>query len=180
MYHCLLMPCSYICLLLCFRSLLFRQILPGLEPLLNSLSEIAQRRRKTLPQVAINWCICNGAIPIPGVKTIKQADENLGALGWRLSSDELIQLEYSARESPQKMIQNIFQTRYAYYYKFTIMIHSFVSEQQFLRHVCWTYTIISIVFIHNHFHFCQTTDDFGIKILMMKVKDVDHAECEVS
>ncbi|XP_020535077.1 pyridoxal reductase, chloroplastic isoform X2 [Jatropha curcas] len=96
---------------ICFRGLLFRQILPGLEPLLSALREIAQKRRKTLPQVAINWCISNGAIPIPGVKTIKQAEENLGALGWRLSSDELLQLEVAARESPQKMIQNIFQTR---------------------------------------------------------------------
>ncbi|XP_062153738.1 pyridoxal reductase, chloroplastic isoform X1 [Alnus glutinosa] len=93
------------------RALLFRQILPGLEPLLSSLREIAQRRRKTVPQVAINWCICMGAIPIPGVKTVKQAKENLGALGWRLSSSELLELENAGRESPQRMIQNIFQTR---------------------------------------------------------------------
>jgi len=52
-----------------------------------------------------------GAIPIPGVKTIKQAEENLGALGWQLSSGELLQLENAALESPQRMIQNIFQTR---------------------------------------------------------------------
>ncbi|XP_021627017.1 pyridoxal reductase, chloroplastic isoform X2 [Manihot esculenta] len=93
------------------RALLFRQILPGLEPLLSSLREIAQKRNKTLPQVAINWCICNGTIPIPGIKTVKQVEENLGALGWQLSSDELLQLESAASESPQKMIQNIFQTR---------------------------------------------------------------------
>lgn len=93
------------------RALLFRQILPGLEPLLSALREIAQTRRKTIPQVAINWCICQGTIPIPGVKTVKQVEENLGALGWRLSSNELLELEYAARESPRKMIQNIFQTR---------------------------------------------------------------------
>ncbi|PIN16537.1 Pyridoxine 4-dehydrogenase [Handroanthus impetiginosus] len=93
------------------RGFLFRQILPGLEPLLNSLKEIAQKRRKTMSQVAINWCISKGTIPIPGVKSIKQADENLGALGWQLSSAELLQLENAALESPQKMIQNIFQTR---------------------------------------------------------------------
>ncbi|KAM7467650.1 hypothetical protein LguiB_015212 [Lonicera macranthoides] len=93
------------------RGLLFRQIIPGLEPLLNSLREIAKKRGKTIPQVAINWCICKGTIPIPGVKTIKQAKENLGALGWYLSSDEVLQLEYAAGESPRKMIQNIFQTR---------------------------------------------------------------------
>lgn len=61
-------------------------------------------------QIAINWCICKGTIPIPGVKTVEQAEENLGALGWRLSSDEILVLESAARASPTKMIQNIFQT----------------------------------------------------------------------
>ncbi|KAK2390809.1 putative aldo-keto reductase [Trifolium repens] len=93
------------------RGLLFKQILPGLEPLLSSLRDIANKRRKTVSQVAINWCICKGTIPIPGVKSITQAEENLGALGWRLSSDELLQLEYAAQQSPRRMIQNIFQTR---------------------------------------------------------------------
>ncbi|GAU35179.1 hypothetical protein TSUD_319890 [Trifolium subterraneum] len=93
------------------RGLLFKQILPGLDPLLSSLREIANKRRKTMSQVAINWCICKGTIPIPGVKSITQAEENLGALGWRLSSDELLQLEYAAQQSPRRMIQNIFQTR---------------------------------------------------------------------
>jgi len=40
-------------------------------------------------QVSINWCICKGAVPIPGARTIKQAQENLGAMGWRLSVDEV-------------------------------------------------------------------------------------------
>ncbi|QCE15518.1 pyridoxal reductase, chloroplastic isoform X1 [Vigna unguiculata] len=93
------------------RALLFKQILPGLDPLLSSLRDIANERRKTMSQVAINWCICKGTVPIPGVKSIKQAEENLGALGWRLSSDELLRLDYAANESPRRMIQNIFQTR---------------------------------------------------------------------
>ncbi|GJT86005.1 pyridoxal reductase, chloroplastic [Tanacetum coccineum] len=93
------------------RSLLFRQIIPGVEPLLISLKEIALKRGKTIPQVAINWCICKGTIPIPGVKSVKQAEENLGALGWKLKANELDQLEYAARQSPGKMIQNVFQTR---------------------------------------------------------------------
>ncbi|KMZ60667.1 Pyridoxal reductase, chloroplastic [Zostera marina] len=93
------------------RSFIFRQILPGLNPLLQSLNDIAQKRRKTVSQIAINWCICKGTVPIPGVKTVRQAKENLGALGWRLSSDEILELEYAAKESPKKMVQNIFQTR---------------------------------------------------------------------
>ncbi|ONK72714.1 uncharacterized protein A4U43_C04F22370 [Asparagus officinalis] len=93
------------------RGLLFRQILPGLDPLLSTLKGIAVRRGKTMSQVAINWCICKGTIPIPGVKTVEQAEENLGSLGWRLRSDEIDELQYAATNSSTKMIQNIFQTR---------------------------------------------------------------------
>lgn len=63
-------------------------------------------------QVAINWCISKGTIPIPGVKSVKQANENLGALGWELTSEEINQLENAALESPRRMIQNVFQTRW--------------------------------------------------------------------
>lgn len=93
------------------RRVLFSQILPGLEPLLISLREIANKRGKTVSQVAINWCICKGTVPIPGVKTLQQAKENIGALGWRLNSDEIFQLETAGCKLPRKMIQNIFQTR---------------------------------------------------------------------
>ncbi|XP_042435405.1 pyridoxal reductase, chloroplastic-like [Zingiber officinale] len=93
------------------RALLFRQVLPGLVPLLNSLKNISERRQKTMSQVAINWCICKGTVPIPGIKSVGQAKENLGALGWRLSSDEVLELESAAMSSSKKMIQNIFQTK---------------------------------------------------------------------
>lgn len=92
------------------RGLLFRQILPGLEPLLQTLNVIAQKRGKSVSQVAINWCICKGTIPIPGVKNLGQAEENLGALGWRLSKGEVFELESSASKITRGMIQNIFQT----------------------------------------------------------------------
>ncbi|KAL0886647.1 hypothetical protein Bca101_010630 [Brassica carinata] len=92
-------------------SLLFGQILPGLEPLLVALREIARKRGKTMPQVAINWCICKGTVPIPGIKSVRHVEDNLGAMGWRLTNDEQLQLEYAAQESPRSMIQNIFQTR---------------------------------------------------------------------
>ncbi|KAG2299253.1 hypothetical protein Bca52824_035725 [Brassica carinata] len=70
------------------RSLLFGQILPGLEPLL----------------VAINWCICKGTVPIPGIKSVRHVEDNLGAMGWRLTNDEQLQLEYAAQESPRVSI----------------------------------------------------------------------------
>ncbi|KAG2547848.1 pyridoxal reductase, chloroplastic-like isoform X3 [Panicum virgatum] len=92
------------------RSVLFRQILPGLESLLSCLRRIAEKKGKTMSQVAINWCICKGAIPIPGVKTVRHVEENLGALGWRLSPAEISDLESAAMAAPKKMIQNVFQT----------------------------------------------------------------------
>jgi pyridoxine 4-dehydrogenase len=71
---------------------------------------IAQSRTKTPSQVAINWCICKGTIPIPGAKTVQQAQENLGALGWNLDSNEVAELDRAA-SIVQPMLQNIFQTQ---------------------------------------------------------------------
>ena len=62
-------------------------------------------------QVAINWCIGQGTIPIPGAKTLANARDNLGALGWRLSADEMGALGEAADAAPRGMIQNVFQTR---------------------------------------------------------------------
>jgi pyridoxine 4-dehydrogenase len=64
----------------------------------------------TARQVAINWCICQKAIPIPGAKTLVQAEDNLGALGWRLTASEMAALEDTADAAPRGMIQNVFQT----------------------------------------------------------------------
>jgi aryl-alcohol dehydrogenase-like predicted oxidoreductase len=43
--------------------------------------------------VALNWVICKGALPIPGAKNAEQALENSGALGWRLTEDEVANLD---------------------------------------------------------------------------------------
>jgi pyridoxine 4-dehydrogenase len=93
------------------RGLLFRQLVPGSRSLLGCLREIATARHKTMSQVALNWCICKGTIPIPGAKTIDQAKDNLGALGWQLNSGEIEALDQAAASSDKKMVQNIFQTR---------------------------------------------------------------------
>lgn len=92
------------------RGLLFRQLLPGISPLLSCLREIAQSRNKTISQVALNWCIASGTIPIPGAKSLEQAQENIGALGWQLDSNEVAELNQVAANLDKKMVQNIFQT----------------------------------------------------------------------
>ena len=64
-----------------------------------------------MSQVAINWCICKGTIPIPGAKTVEQARDNIGALGWQLDSNEIAELDKAAVSVDKKMVQNIFQTK---------------------------------------------------------------------
>ncbi|MCF4970241.1 aldo/keto reductase [Nostoc sp. CMAA1605] len=93
------------------RGLLFRQLLPGARSLLACLRAIAESRNKTMSQVAINWCICKGTIPIPGAKSVAQAQDNLGALGWQLDAGEIAELDQVAARTDKKMVQNIFQTK---------------------------------------------------------------------
>jgi len=85
------------------RGWLFGALLsnPELGKLLDLLKSIAARRGKTCAQVAINWCVCKGAIPLVGAKTVKQAEENLGGVGWRLSEAEVAELDKQAAKAPK-------------------------------------------------------------------------------
>ncbi len=93
------------------RGLLFRQMLPGMRSLLACLQEISQVRNKSMSQIALNWCICKGSIPIPGAKNAEQARENIAALGWLLDAGEIAELDKAAASTDKKMVQNIFQTK---------------------------------------------------------------------
>lgn len=67
--------------------------LQKLQPVLEKLNQLGQKYSKTPAQVALNWLICQqGVIPIPGIKTAAQVEQNAGALGWELSAAELIEL----------------------------------------------------------------------------------------
>eukprot|EP00933_Yihiella_yeosuensis_P036113 TRINITY_DN29824_c0_g1_i2.p1 TRINITY_DN29824_c0_g1~~TRINITY_DN29824_c0_g1_i2.p1 ORF type:complete len:461 (+),score=71.85 TRINITY_DN29824_c0_g1_i2:91-1473(+) len=68
-------------------------------PLLKELERIAKDRDKTVSQVALNWVICKGVVPIPGARTAQQAIDNAGALGWRLTPSEVAALEEAADEA---------------------------------------------------------------------------------
>ena len=68
----------------------------GIRPLLSVMEQIAQARDKTVAQVALNYIICKGAIPIPGARTEQQLVDNIGSMGWRLSDAEVSLLEDTA------------------------------------------------------------------------------------
>ena len=75
--------------------------LKRLQPLLGLLREIGQAHGgKTPSQVALNWVLAKGALPIPGAKNARQVQENAGALGWQLAPDEVAALDAATQASP--------------------------------------------------------------------------------
>ena len=70
-----------------------------LPALIARLTEIGENHGgKTPAQVALNWVISKGALPIPGAKTGKQAEQNLGAIGWRLTPVEIQALDLASEK----------------------------------------------------------------------------------
>jgi aryl-alcohol dehydrogenase-like predicted oxidoreductase len=70
------------------------KVLHQIEPLLATLKHIGEEHEgKSVSQVALNWVICKGAIPIPGAKNAQQAKQNIGAAGWRLTESEIARLD---------------------------------------------------------------------------------------
>jgi aryl-alcohol dehydrogenase-like predicted oxidoreductase len=67
-----------------------RSYLERIQQLIRKMKEIGlDHNGKSPAQVALNWCMCKGTIPIPGAKNLDQAMENSGALGWRLTDPEI-------------------------------------------------------------------------------------------
>ena len=69
-----------------------------MEPLQQTLSAVARAHEKTPGQVALNWLTQTDprVIPIPGAKNARQARENAGSIGWRLSQEEYNQIDQAA------------------------------------------------------------------------------------
>jgi aryl-alcohol dehydrogenase-like predicted oxidoreductase len=65
--------------------------LPRLIALMNEIGK--DHGEKTPAQVALNWLICKGTLPIPGAKNAKQAAQNAGAAGWRLTPEQVKALD---------------------------------------------------------------------------------------
>lgn len=72
--------------------------LQKIAPVISLLRNFGEKYDRTPAQVALNWLIAQGnVIPIAGVKTAAQVRQNAGALGWRLSDDEIGELELVSR-----------------------------------------------------------------------------------
>jgi aryl-alcohol dehydrogenase-like predicted oxidoreductase len=70
-----------------------------MEPLLRTIEPISQAHGKTIAQVALNWLLMKdeSIIPIPGAKNARQAKDNAGAIGWRLTQEEQQRIAHAAQ-----------------------------------------------------------------------------------
>jgi aryl-alcohol dehydrogenase-like predicted oxidoreductase len=68
----------------------------------DALDEAAKETGKTVPQIALNWLLCRPSIStvIIGARTEEQLRQNLGAVGWKLSAEQMAKLDAASAVSP--------------------------------------------------------------------------------
>ncbi len=71
-----------------------RTVLKRLQPLIEVMTEISEKNMgKTLAQIAINWVLAKGALPVVGAKNMTQIKDNIAALSWQLSDEDIARLD---------------------------------------------------------------------------------------
>lgn len=64
------------------------------EPVVNILRDIGEAHDKQPAQVALNWLVTRqNTLPIPGAKNERQARQNAGAIGWKMTDEEAEKLD---------------------------------------------------------------------------------------
>ena len=78
-----------------FRTMFGADHFPKNLAAVEDLQSIAARHGKTLPQLALSWAMGNRAIStaLVGFRRPEEVEENLGALGWKLSGEELAEID---------------------------------------------------------------------------------------
>ena len=93
------------------RRTLFRRLEPQLSPLRRLMGEIAEGKPGGLAAVALNWCRAHGAMPIPGLRNVRQVEATAAALSWAMSTEERNALDQlSIRNGAPRMPANPFQS----------------------------------------------------------------------
>lgn len=60
-----------------------------IKPLLEAMKKVAYKYNKTLVQVALNWILAQDIFVIFGATKVEHVLENIGAMGWRLTSEDM-------------------------------------------------------------------------------------------
>ena len=92
------------------RGLLFRQLWPRCQALLQGMEELGRERNGGMAAVALNWCRAHGAIPIPGLRSLDQVEAAAAALTWQLDARERQHLDRLSQDCQARMPANPFQS----------------------------------------------------------------------
>ncbi|WP_276199514.1 aldo/keto reductase [Chelatococcus sp. XZ-Ab1] len=68
----------------------------------DALDEIAAETGRTVPQIALNWLIARPTVAsvIIGARNEAQLRDNLGAVGWHLTAEQMAKLDAASRVTP--------------------------------------------------------------------------------
>ena len=68
----------------------------------DALDEVARETGKTVPQVAINWVLQRPSVAnvIIGARNEEQLRQNLGAVGWKLTTEQVARLDAASAVTP--------------------------------------------------------------------------------
>ena len=68
----------------------------------DALDEVARQTGKTVPQIALNWLLQRPSVAtvIIGARNEEQLRENLGAVGWSLSPEQVAMLDAASAMTP--------------------------------------------------------------------------------
>lgn len=67
---------------------------------LHALERMADKKRCTPAQLALAWVNAQGAIPIPGTRSVERLEENFGATNVEISQDELKEIRCILDQNP--------------------------------------------------------------------------------
>jgi aryl-alcohol dehydrogenase-like predicted oxidoreductase len=78
-----------------FESLFGEESFPRNVAAVEELRDIAAPYERSLPQLALRWAISHPAVStaLVGCRTIAEVDDNVGAVGWSISDDDLAEID---------------------------------------------------------------------------------------
>ena len=73
-----------------------------LYTVVDALDRVAEETGKTVPQIALNWLLSRPTVAniVIGARDERQLEQNLGALGWSLSPEQVATLDEASQRTP--------------------------------------------------------------------------------
>ena len=72
-----------------------------LYDVIDALDEVAEETGKTVPQVALNWLLQRPTVAniVIGARNEEQLKQNLGAIGWNLTAEQVAKLDAASEQT---------------------------------------------------------------------------------